>query len=445
MKRIAASIIAAICIATGLIAPAHAAAATVTTCADSGPGSLRAALAATTAAVTITVTPTCNGDNAITLVTTLDFPAVDVTLDGGAAVRTVIRRANGFTGTLLNLGEASAHNTVRNLTVDGNNIASDMQIMNAGGLLLDHFAMVRGKSTYAGIFNAAGSLTITGSWFTDNAAYSLDISDTASTAVLYSSSDQPVTVAASTFSRNTGCVADDAHCYFSAAINSETSLTISASTFDNNHGYFGAIKMGETVSLSLTNSTLFNNHAQDGGGAVYLTKGSVVSSTFAANNSTNNAQALFVNLLDDADTPPSFAGSIIIGDGTHSDCSPLTDLGANLVTDAGCITASAVAGGSQVVTTAQLDLQPLALNTAFPTNTSATQTMATGATSIARDYFSIGMAGFTGSAPTTDQRGMPRPNGAKIDVGAYEYGIDPPPVCPVVLKRRSRLPQVSRL
>ena len=86
-----------------------------------------------------------------------------------------------------------------------------------------------------------------------------------------------------------------------------------------------------------------------------------------------------------------------------------------------------------------MKLSALALNTTGLINTGKTKTVAIGAGSIARDYYSATSAGinptglnipegspaFDSRLATLDQRGVARPTGTRIDVGAFEYGEDP--------------------
>jgi outer membrane protein OmpA-like peptidoglycan-associated protein len=95
-------------------------------------------------------------------------------------------------------------------------------------------------------------------------------------------------------------------------------------------------------------------------------------------------------------------------------------------------------GSSQLVSIDQLKLNDLALNTTGLINTGKTKTVAIGAGSIARDFYSANSAGinptgvstigdgaFSSRLATLDQRGVARPTGTRIDVGAFEYGEDP--------------------
>jgi len=115
------------------------------------------------------------------------------------------------------------------------------------------------------------------------------------------------------------------------------------------------------------------------------------------------------------------------------------DLGANLYTDESVLFMDPISegeGASKLVEFDNLKLSELALNTTQPVNTGATKTVAIGADSVARDFYSATSAGInpTGKDVGTsiefdtriaalDQRGVARqPSVNRLDVGAYEAG-----------------------
>ncbi len=202
------------------------------------------------------------------------------------------------------------------------------------------------------------------------------------------------------------------------------------------------------TTLTVSNSTFANNSVTaDGGqgGAIYAEGGArIQSSTFVDNSATvANGQALALFAAGSLGLSGNiFAGSTADGKtqcGVNGEVPSIIDPSvANLSVDTSCSNgvnlpnvSAATNGESALVTRDQLDLQPLALNTTNPTNTGATKTIALGANSVARDYYTAASFPANGLRtspvagnllPTTDQRGVARPINGKYDVGAFEAG-----------------------
>jgi hypothetical protein len=194
-----------------------------------------------------------------------------------------------------------------------------------------------------------------------------------------------------------------------------TSATISNSTINNNMTDFQAGVGIQDSTVAITNSTITENSATTGGGGVVSrgTSGTaattIINSTVSNNNGPGaalwairfagspGASLKLKNTLVAANNPQNFANS----GGT------LTSLGHNLDTDGTSNFANNDILGSLG---APLDakLGPLA------SNGGATQTQALLCGSPAID------AGDNNAAPATDQRGLPRPLGGAVDIGAFE-------------------------
>jgi outer membrane protein OmpA-like peptidoglycan-associated protein len=274
------------------------------------------------------------------------------------------------------------------------------------------------------------------------------------------------------------------------AIFSWDDSTITNSSFIGNSstGSGGAVWHGG--SLAVTGSSFTGNTSVSGGGAIksYLEGSSIDNSTFTENNviGPNDGAALslsegsvgnfisnstFWNNGDrnsesiESENPAYFFGNILANstsgvelfttrgiDVTTEEAATNFDLGANLYTDDSFVDTTTGDGSSQLVSIDQLKLNDPALNATGLINTGKTKTVAIGAGSIARDYYSATSAGinptglnipegspaFDTRLATLDQRGVARPTGSRIDVGAYEAGDDPvvvPAVTPAVVAK----------
>ena len=213
-----------------------------------------------------------------------------------------------------------------------------------------------------GIFNNGGTLTLTNLVISDNRAFV--------GGGIYDAYGSTLSISNSTFAANTAL---------------------------NSNG--GGIYNGGT--LTITNSTFAGNSAPGGlGGGLYATSGPLVitNSTFG-NNSAASGGGISAN------PPATFNNIIIANSAAGGDCFFVTSFSGsnNLATDTTCGT-----GFTQTSTTA-LNLGPLT------DNGGATQTFALFDGSSAID------AGNNATCPTTDQRGVTRPNGPNCDIGAYEF------------------------
>jgi hypothetical protein len=225
-------------------------------------------------------------------------------------------------------------------------------------------------------------------------------------------------------------------------IQNEGTVSVNNSTLSGNSAsaYAGGIRNNGTITIS--NSTLSGNSSGDGGG-IYNGDGTttISNSTLSGNSASSEGGGLFNNpAANTAVTTISFStlsgnsagyagGGIynaggpttiknaIVANSSGGDCyGPLAALGTNLDTDGNCGTTNFTQ-----VTSAQLNLGPLALN---PPGT--TDTLALLAGSVAIDA-ATDCTDVSGNPVTTDQRGVARPDAGEsaCDIGAFEF-VDVP-------------------
>ena len=238
------------------------------------------------------------------------------------------------------------------------------------------------------------------------------------------------------------------------------SLTVTGSSFTGNTSVSGggAIR-SEGIGPSIDNSTFVENNVigPNDGAALSLSEGSVgnfISNSTFWNNGDRNSESI------ETEFSAFFFGNILANssavvelfatrgrDVTAEEVATNFDLGANLYTDDSFVDTTTGDGSSQLVSIDQLKLNDPALNTTGLINTGKTKTVAIGAGSVAKDYYSASSAGinptggstigdgaFSSRLATLDQRGVARPTGTRIDVGAFEFGEDPVVTPAVVAK-----------
>ena len=412
------------------VAGAAAASYTVTTTADSGAGSLRAAITASNdPAVTDTITITATG--AIELETALPIVIDDVTISGPGAGSLVVRRAAGAPFRIFQFGNVSA--TVRDLTVSNGLETGAGGILSSGGSLTLTRVVVTGNeavaegSTFAlatagGIYSS-GALTLRESFVHDNRAIASDGSIETIAGGGGIEATGPVTVERSTISDNLAEAVgggDETNSAGGGLLLMGGLATISQSTISGN----SAIASGGSSS----------NVAQGGGlygGGVTLTGSTVARNAVETTGSATVELARGSNL--------QHPGSSLIRDsivaeplGSADSCgsSPISG-GFNLDEDGSC----ELGEGSDLAGVVA-GLEPLAANGGL----APTHALAAGSAAVDRGS-SFGYA--------TDQRGLLRPSdfasisnaegGDGSDIGAFELQLPPPPGgggTPVIVSER---------
>jgi CSLREA domain-containing protein len=192
-------------------------------------------------------------------------------------------------------------------------------------------------------------------------------------------------------------------------INNVGTLTITNSTFSGNNangGNGGGINNNGT--LTITNSTFSGNSANSGIGAgVYASGGTVTitNSTFSGNSTPNGSGA---GISNNTGVGVILHNTILANNASGGNCyGAITDGGNNI--DDGVTCGWGSASGSK--SSANPLLGALADN-GGPTQTFA---LLTGSPAIDGVTFNG-----SNSAPSTDQRGVPRPQGPRYDIGAFE-------------------------
>ena len=351
--------------------PAAAGTDVVTSAADNGAsGTLRSVLAAAAAGDTITFDPTVF---AVPQTISLSGSELDitrnVTIQGPGANRLTI----------------DAQGTSYVFNISGGTVA-------LSGMTVAHGA---GANRYGGIVNA-GTLTLT----------NVVVSGSTGSGIGNTGS---LSAANCTFSANNNVGGN----YSGGGLYNSGATTLTDCTFANNAAYNGgAVLSGgnSTNTLTLTDCTFANNKAQFGGAIYMIGRMTATSCTFSGNSATqsgNYGGGLF-NVGTGTITSSLFVGST---NGDIDNGSSLTSGGSNLLGDAAGNGDFSTAGAHDQfgVTTAQAGVGPLASNGGL------TQTCAllSGSPAIDADY---------NSGSSVDQRGVPRPQGVRNDIGAYEAG-----------------------
>jgi CSLREA domain-containing protein len=295
--------------------------------------------------------------------------------------------------------------TVTGSTFSGNNSPG-------GGGILNHLHMTVINSTFsentatygAGILNGIytcqnpngclNDATIENTIFSGNTAANQG-------GAMYSHWNSTVTVRASTFSNNTSPNGGG------AVLNYGANVTITGSTFSENSSNRGGGIYNSTGPLAVTNSTFSGNNATDKGGGILNFEGgtlTLTNSTFSGNSAPAGNGGGIRN-----ENTTTLINTIVANSTNGGNCSgTITNGGYNL--DSGTSCGWGTNSGSKSSTNPMLG--------ALTDNGGLTQTMALLAGSTAIDAV-VGDV----NCPTTDQRGVARPQRIRCDIGAYEYDV----------------------
>ncbi len=399
--------------------------ANVTSTADSGPGSLRAAIASAAPGDTISFSVTgtislTSGELSITNPLTIAGPGPDqltvqrssdagtpafrlFAVDGAAASLSGFTLGNGRLGgifenggAILNSGTLSVSNCVFQSNSTVGEYGRGAAIYNDFGARLEvslcRFIGNEATGVYGdgGAVYVFGSATIDTSSFIDNA-----VAD-----------------------RGGGIYVD----YFGEA-------TINQCAFSDNQASGGSGQGGGLYNIgdtAITNCTFSGNSATNGGGAIYndaLSRSLTIGScTISGNSAPDGGGLVNAAALPLASGMIDLDNTIVAGNSGGVEIQNqgvITSAGHNLI---GATSGNAIApqpGDQSGVTVATLNLGPLA------DNGGPTPTRALLGGSIAID------AGDDANCPATDQRGVARPRGAHCDVGAFELNNSAPTItCP---------------
>jgi predicted outer membrane repeat protein len=410
---------------------APAAILTVTSIADSGPGSLRQAIQDAPPGSVIRFSPSLAGST-IVLVSTLEF-AKDLEIDGsGLNPRITISGNKAIRIFYLGYGSGSACDCTISLKYlilkDGKSPSNEPR--NSGGALFEWSntnlfvsnSTFIGNSAYeAGAIYSLGDVTVQDSVFTTNSSW-------ADAGAIYAQSRSNLTIQRCIFTNNTAAYGGGALELYAAGVrtiednlfennsaltggaiiidqaNSEIYLRRNLFSGNQSSSAGGAIYIDYHMSspaLVAENNTFFDNHTAASGGAIY-TRGLIIlnNNTFSGNSSASSGGSLYVT------TPASLAlyNNIIADTAGGGECvsnGNISTEGANNIVEDGSPSCKPSIIGDP-------GLAPLANNGGF------THTMAIGVDSLAFN------AGADALCPGVDQRGVNRPWGAHCDIGAFE-------------------------
>jgi hypothetical protein len=418
----------------GAALPSWAMPFTVTSTADSGPGSLRAALSmaadgdtinfSLTYPATITLTSgnltigtsvTISGPGPANLFISGNNEFLVFSVDGGVAATisgVTIENAMGTPGGIFNNGTL----TVSNSTFSGNSTSFGPGggISNAGMLTVSN-STFSGNFTNIGdggaIFNQGGSLTVNNSTFSGNSAFLGDGGG------IFNQGGSTLTVSNSTFSGNYAPGVG-----VCGAIDNGGTATVSNSTFSGNSGTIGG-GICNNGTATVSNSTFSGNGAGpgEGGGIVNFGTLTVSFSTFSG-NFTSLAGAAIATY-----GPLTLKSTLLAGQTSGGNCAIFSGTAAsdgyNLSDDNSCTFLTAT-GDQNDITGAASDLGPLQ-NNGGPTSTIALLPGSTAIDAIPVTPVNECTDAFGNPVPT-DQRGVTRPQGSGCDIGAYELVQTPP-------------------
>jgi predicted outer membrane repeat protein len=395
---------------------------TVTNTNDSGPGSLRAAIEQANANAGADKIVFADGVGTITLASMLpeitDTAGLvingggDVTVSGNQVVGVFQVSGNGF-------GEVKL--ALRNLTIaDGAGAVNPSfgfreggAISSGGTLEVANVTFSGNSARFGGAIYTSGfaNMTVTNSTFSGNSA---DFNGGAIDNSIFP--DQTTTVTNSTFSNNSAN-------FRGGGIANDGPLKVMNTTFSNNSSGLGAGIYNDAVSfenipIEVTNSTFFGNS----GVGIYNGSSSVITvtnSTFFGNSSGTYQESTGTLTLSNTILANSLSGENCGGEFIR-----VTDGGYNIDSGTTC--------GFTQGTGSLSNTDPLLDSAGLQDNGGRTQTIALQPDSPAVDLVGQGAC----PPPTTDQRGIERPQGTACDSGAFELAQDttPPRVISTVPK-----------
>ena len=424
---------------------------TVTNLKDSGPGSLRQAIAETPITGTVdfqaglsgTITLT-SGPLTIANILTIDGPGASViTLSGNKTQQVFIIPAQ-YTVTISGLTIANAKGSggsfdggaisnsgslsITGCTFNGNSATDGAGIVNTGTLTVSNstFSGNHANNSGGGIFNNHGTVKVTNCTFSSNSNINYG------GGALFNFDNSTLTVANCAFSGNS---AGSNPSYGGGGIYNGGTLTVTSSTFGTNSsgGIGGGISNTGAGNATIANSTFNLNIAVNGAGIYHADSGtltltsSTLNGNFASKQGggifhTGNGKAVVHNTIlagNSAPSSPDVMGALnsqghnLIGDGAGGSGYTGTDLHGTAASPIDPLLGKLQDNGGPTI--------------GAPGNTITLQTEALLPGSPAID------AGDNANAPATDERGLPRIVNGTTDIGAFEVQNPPPAVTQLAL------------
>ena len=335
------------------------------------------------------------------------LPGADViTLPAGTYTLSIVGAGEDLnaTGDLDITGDLTINGAGDATIIDGGAIDRVLTIVLGATVFIDSVTIQNGNpgagAGAGGILNA-GTLTLTNSTVTDNTGENFGggISNSGTLSLTDTTVSDNI-LGGTNLSGGGGGI-------FSSGTLTLTRSTVSGnSTIGRGGGIYGA-----DPTITITNGTISGNTALNGGG-IFNRFGTVIitHATIAGNTATDNGGGIW-----NFGGTMTLANSIVSGNTAATpsdDCAgSITSLGHNLASDASC----AFAGVGDLNSTDPL-LGPLADN-GGPTMTHALLSGSPAIDAVPLAFCTV----------TTDQRGVPRPQGPECDIGAFEVEVCPLP------------------
>jgi hypothetical protein len=444
----------------------------VTSLADSGAGTLRAAIAQANldaANDTIDFAPSATGT--ISLSTALPNLSTNVTIAGpGASVLTVARSGSagtpdfgvftvstgsevaisgltisgGSVGGILNQGTL----TLTNSTVSGNDSLEGGGIYNRGTLTVTNSTVSTNHSYFSGggILNQ-GTLTVTNSTLSGNTfggfAHGLgpvaggggiandgtltltNSSLSANTALAGAGggilNDGTLTLTNSSLSGNSAGYGGGGGIFNQGSL-TVTNCTLSGDSASNGGGGGGIFNSGEigTATLTVTDSTLSGNSSDGEGGGIANSGTLTVTNCTLSGNSAGHGACIYNLRSLNTQATLIFENSIFAnntGGNLANDGARVNSAGHNLFSDNPRVRPASRQTRVSLDPTDKVNTDPLLGPLADNGGPTLTQALLPGSPAI--------NAGVAVAGVTTDQRGVPRPQGRGPDIGAFELQVPP--------------------
>jgi hypothetical protein len=437
---------AAVIAALGLSMPAHALPRpdvvrgdliAVTSCADSGPGSLREAVASATTNDLIDLSQLPCSDSTITLTT----GAIAVTVDGLTIAGVPLARPSGVEGNVTPhvIIDGNVHSRIFDHTGSGWLQLFGVTLRNGiadqpGGCVHSTGSMALVSSVISGctVDTTTFSASIGGGLYVGHDLYMTESLISANTVHGYSFVRGGGVFVVGTFTMKNSTISDNSAIAnsgvfgFGGGVYASSDVSMSYSTISGNSAtdIGGADLLGQDgASLSIANCTISGNHGGTTGGLLALQAPlHIASSTIAFNTATNAAgtggialgnPSTFESTLVANNTAANVAADVHAQCGVGGSCDTIVITGANNL----FMSANLTVPADTLV--ADPHLAPLS-NNGGPTRTHA---LTLGSAAI--DHGNAD--GIGGNCLSYDQRGNQylRAVGANVDIGAFEFGAGP--------------------